>query len=99
MPRYQRLSLMEREELSRLLATGTSLRRIATALARAPSSLSRELTRHYASPVTYRAVAAHRRAQRWATQPRKPRTLFATSRRGKHELISPGLSRPALWLQ
>ena len=80
MPRYQRLSLMEREELSRLLATGTSLRRIGAALGRAPSSLSRELTRHHASPVTYRAVAAHRRAQRWAAQPRRRRKLAVTPR-------------------
>jgi IS30 family transposase len=56
---YQRLSLMEREELSRMLAAGHSLRATAQALSRAPSTLSRELARHGTSSVTYRAVAAH----------------------------------------
>ena len=56
MGRYQRMSLIEREELSRMLATGASLRAIGQALSRAPSTVSRELTRHHASPVTYRAV-------------------------------------------
>jgi len=66
---------MEREELSRRLAAGHSLRATAVVLHRAPSTLSRELTRHRASPVTYRAVPAHQRAQRRAHQPRKPRKL------------------------
>jgi IS30 family transposase len=42
---------------------------------RAPSTVSRELTRHRTSPATYRAVLAHQRAQRWAHQPRKLRKL------------------------
>ena len=75
MGRYRRMSLIEREELSRMLAAGASLRTIGQALSRAPSTVSRELTRHHASPVTYRAVPAHQRAQRWAHQPRKPRKL------------------------
>src|SRR6058998_2522006 len=72
---YRRLSLMEREELSRMLAAGSSLRATGRALGRAPSTVSRELSRQHASPVTYRAVPAHQRAQRWAHRPRKPRTL------------------------
>jgi len=80
MERYRRLSLMEREELSRMLATGASLRATAQVMKRAPSTLSRELTRHRTSPVTYRAVPAHQRAQRWAHQPRKPRTLAVHTR-------------------
>ena len=75
MAQYHRLSLMEREELSRMLAAGSSLRATGQALHRAPSALSRELARHRASPVTYRAVPAHHRAQRWTHQPRKPRKL------------------------
>ena len=75
MERYRRLSLIEREELSRMLAAGYSLRAVAQAMQRAPSTLSRELTRHRTSPATSRAVPAHQRAQRWAHQPRKPRTL------------------------
>ena len=73
MERYRRLSLMEREELSRRLAAGHSLRATAQAMQRAPSTLSRELARHRTTPVTYRAVPAHQRAQRWAHRPRKPR--------------------------
>ncbi len=80
MAQYQRLTLMEREELSRMLATGASLRATAQVMKRAPSTLSRELTRHRTSPVTYRAVPAHQRAQRWAHQPRKPRTLAVHAR-------------------
>ncbi len=75
MGRYRRLSLMEREELSRMLAAGYSLRATAEAMKRAPSTLSRELTRHRTSPATYRAVPAHQRAQRWAHYPRKLRKL------------------------
>ena len=77
---YQRLTLMEREELSRMLAAGSSLRAAAQARQRAPSTLSRELTRHRTSPRTYRAVLAHYRAQRGAHPPRKPRTLAVHAR-------------------
>ena len=80
MAQYHRLSLVEREELSRMLAAGASLRAIGQVLNRAPSTLSRELTRHHASPVTYRAVPAHQRAQRWVHHPRKPRKLAVQPR-------------------
>ena len=80
MARYRRLNLVEREELSRMLAAGSSLRAASQALSRAPSTLSRELARHRTSPVTYRAVRAHQRAQRWAHRPRKPRTLAVQPR-------------------
>ena len=80
MGRYRRLSLMEREELSRMLAAGSSLRATAQTMERAPSTLSRELTRHQTTPTTYRAVPAHQRAQRWAHQPRKPRKLAVQAR-------------------
>lgn len=80
MAQYRRLSLIEREELSRMLAAGSSLRAIGQALSRAPSTVSRELVRQHASPVTYRAVPAHQRAQRWAHHPRKPRKLAVQPR-------------------
>jgi IS30 family transposase len=80
MAQYRRLSLIEREELSRMLAAGSSLRTIGEALSRAPSTLSRELARHRTTPVTYRAVPAHQRAQRWVHQPRKPRKLAVQPR-------------------
>ena len=75
MSRYHRLSLMEREELSRMVAAGASLRAIARALHRWPSSLSRELARHAPTRMTYRAVQAHARARRCAQQSRHPRKL------------------------
>jgi len=77
---YRRLSLMEREELSRMLAAGSSLRAAGQALHRAASTMTRELARHHASPVTYRAVTAHQRAQRWVHHPRKPRKLAVQPR-------------------
>jgi IS30 family transposase len=80
MAQYQRLNLIEREELSRMLAAGSSLRAIGQALSRAPSTVSRELVRQHASPITYRAVPAHQRAQRWAHHPRKPRKLAVQPR-------------------
>jgi IS30 family transposase len=80
MVRYHRLSLIEREELSRMLAVGYSLRATAQLLARAPSTLSRELARHWTSPQTYRAVPAHQRARRLAHQSRKPRKLAVQPR-------------------
>src|SRR5436190_14183731 len=80
MQQYQRITLMEREKLIRMLAAGYGLRATAQVMQRAPSTLSRELSRHRTSPVTYRAVPAHQRAQRWAHQPRKPRTLAVHAR-------------------
>jgi len=80
MAQYRRLTLMEREEFSRLLATGSTLRATAHVLHRAPSTLSRELARHSTCPITYRAVPAHQRAQRWAHRPRKPRKLAVQPR-------------------
>ena len=43
MIKYKRLTFIEREEISRRIASGESLRRIATNLQRAPSSISREI--------------------------------------------------------
>lgn len=80
MARYHRMTLAEREELSRLLAAGQSLRASAQVLGRVPSSLSRELTRNRVAPATYRAVSAHRRAVRLARQPRRPRKLLVSPR-------------------
>ncbi len=57
------LSLSEREEISRGLTAGQSIRGIAQRLGRAPSTISREIRRHGGS-VTYRAAAAD--ADAWA---------------------------------
>jgi hypothetical protein len=55
------LTLAEREEVSRGLAAGTSLRQIAQALQRAPSTISREVARN-ASSQSYRATRVDERA-------------------------------------
>ena len=62
------LSIDEREEISRGIAAGSSLRSIAATLHRAPSTISRELGRN-GGLGRYRAAAADRRvASRPATQ-------------------------------
>lgn len=75
MSRYSRLTIKEREEISRMLAIGHSLRTIAKTIQRSPSTIARELYRNHASPEAYRAIRAQRRAFRWARKPRKPRKL------------------------
>ena len=72
------LSLVEREEISRGLAHGRSMRRIAARLGRAPSTVSREIARH-GGRTRYRAVHADDRAWRNAKRP-KP-CLLATNLR------------------
>ena len=72
------LSLGEREEISRGLAAGWSLRQIATALGRAPSTISREVSRH-GGREHYRASSAEHAA--WANGCRpKPCKLGASPR-------------------
>ena len=66
--RPQYLSLVEREEISRGLARGDSVRAIARALGRAPSTVSREVTRNRGRH-RYRAVDADDRAWRRARRP------------------------------
>lgn len=67
---YHHLSPVEREELSRGLAQGLSLRAIASRLSRCPSSLSREVQRN-AVKTGYRAYSAGRRALRRTSLPRQ----------------------------
>jgi hypothetical protein len=71
--RRLRLSLAEREEISRGLAAGLSLRMIATGLDRAPSTVSREVAGN-GGRVHYRALAAPRAAWSRAVRP-KPTKL------------------------
>ncbi len=67
------LSLIEREEISRGVAAGESMRCIAVRLGRAPSTVSRELARNGARS-GYRAHRADRAALRRARRP-KPSKL------------------------
>jgi len=65
----QRLSLGEREEISRGLACGESLRCIAHRLGRAPSTVSREVKTN-GGHLEYRAIVAHRASRRRAKRPK-----------------------------
>jgi IS30 family transposase len=73
-----RLSLAEREEISRGIASGESLRSIAERLGRSPSTISREV-RGNGGRRRYRALAADRRAVRLIRRP-KPAKLAQCSR-------------------
>jgi IS30 family transposase len=69
------LTLAEREDISRGIACGSSIREIARGLQRAASTVSREVVRHGGRPI-YRANEADQRAWKSA---RRPKTcLLAT---------------------
>lgn len=63
------LTLAEREEISRGMVTGRSLRSIATSLGRAPSTVSREIDRN-GGRRRYRASKADQAAQERARRPK-----------------------------
>lgn len=63
------LTLAEREEISRGLAAGRSMRAIASALGRAPSTISREIARNGGGR-RYRAATADKRAWKSALRPK-----------------------------
>ena len=73
-----RLSLEEREEISRGMAEGRSMRSIAAGLGRAPSTVSREIAVN-GGRGGYRACRADRAAQRRARRP-KPAKLVCCPR-------------------
>ena len=60
----------EREDISRGLAAGQSMRRIATCLGRSPSTISREISRN-AGIANYRALYAEKRAVQSAKRPQR----------------------------
>ena len=70
------LTLAEREEVSRGMATEASIRQIAATLGRAPSTVSREIRRHGGAH-TYRAAEAD--AQAWKHTRRPKPCRLATS--------------------
>ena len=67
---HRQLSMFEREEISRGLAAGESMRAIASRLGRAPSTISRELVRN-GGPGSYRAHIAERDAWQRARRPQR----------------------------
>src|SRR5437868_14678528 len=66
--RYQQLSLDDRCEIARLQGNGRSIRQIAAALDRAPSSIAREIKRNRSRQAGYKPsyADAQTRARRWA---------------------------------
>lgn len=65
MPRYTQLSAEERNRLSTLVQQGLSIRKVAFALGRSPSTISREIKRNiYSSQHSYRSEDAQRIAKR-----------------------------------
>src|SRR5712692_5997686 len=69
------LTLAEREDISRGIASGSSIREIAKGLQRASSTVSREVARHGGRP-QYRASEADSEA--WESALRPKRCLLAT---------------------
>ena len=72
------LTLAERVEISRGLASGSSIREIARGLGRAASTVSREVARHGGGPL-YRASEADDQAWNFASRPK--RCLLARHRK------------------
>jgi transposase, IS30 family len=65
---YEQLSLEDRCEITRLSANGGTIRQIAAALDRSPSTISRELKRNRGVQVGYKPAYANQqaRARRWS---------------------------------
>ena len=65
---YKQLSLDDRCEIARLSANGSSIRQIAAALDRPPSTISRELKRNRGAKVGYKPTYAQQqmKARRWS---------------------------------
>lgn len=77
---YHRLRIVEREEISRQIASGQSIREIAQNLYRSPSTISREIRRCSVIPQYYRAFYGQGRWNRIKRKPRKNRKLARNSR-------------------
>ena len=77
---YSRLKFEEREEISRLLVAGGSLRAISKEMGRSPSTISREVNRS-ASRRSYRAIPSEKSAVKRASSRRAGRRkLLANAR-------------------
>lgn len=74
--KYRRLTAAEREEVSRGLAAGESISAIAKRLGRAPSTVSREVSRN-SGKSGYRSFSASRRAEAQAASRRQGKSRLA----------------------
>ena len=87
--RTSALTLVEREEISRGLAQGGSLRTIASSLGRVPSTISREV-RRCGGPGRYRAAPADERA--W-DQARRPQLCLLARNARLRRIVARKLAR------
>jgi len=76
MKNYKRLSDLEREEISRMLAQGCSFQDIAKQLDRHASTISREVGAGSCNKHTYRAAKAQNRARRNASKRKKDKRIL-----------------------
>jgi IS30 family transposase len=72
---YHRLTLVEREEISRYLVLNYSCRQIAISLNRSTSTITREIKRYQVFRSKYRAVLAYQKFKQTARRSRKQRKL------------------------
>ena len=82
------LTTIEREEVSRHLAQGRSLRAVSRALGRAPSTISREVARNHGR-ATYGAATADRQAWR---RTRRPKPCRLATRPALRRVVAAKLS-------
>lgn len=75
MANYSRLTMVEREDISRLLTAGYSLRKISKNINRSPSTISREINRSVVDISYYRAIFAQQDARRRRHKLRNNRKL------------------------
>src|SRR6204780_2206350 len=92
------LRLEEREEISRGIAVGRSIRRIAQGLGRAPSTLSREIRRNGGSQ-TYRANRADRGAWERSLRPKPCRLALYDGAWRRSSRCNGRRSRSRGWLK
>lgn len=75
MSKYQRITLLEREEISRQIASRISKQQIARNLDRSPSTISREIQRNVVNQIFYRACFAQQYCHKMRHQLRKNHKL------------------------
>src|SRR5258707_1302708 len=97
---YEHFSLEERCTIARLQQAGQSIRQIATALDRSPSSVCRELRRNHGSQVGYKPVYAEEQAPAQAilvAHERKSRLLLLAKQPSK--AAHPAADQLMAWFQ
>ena len=80
MAKYRRLTFIEREEISRQLASEISIRHISNTLNRSPSTIAREINRYNINKKCYRAIPAQQRSNKMRHKPSANRKLDKDSR-------------------